>query len=229
MVSPCAALLTCRDTQLPYKYAFDGNGGDKSYSVNTYGDSQHQSSKDSHETHEPEPEPEKSYYEEPEHKHEPEPVHEPEHSYEPVVQPEHTYEEPKPSPKKPHVNTLPKKEPSHNFNDYLPKDDSVKPYVNEEDPSSSHGFKLHVTGDGLKNAPEDVHPEIAAAAVNPHEAVIQIGGDSILAPFEDIDHEKLELACNADGCALVPDDGNPENDLIITEHPEDAHAHEKDD
>ena len=137
-----------------------------------------------------------------------------------MVQPEHTYEEPKPEPEKPHVNKLPVKEASHNFNDYLPKDDSVKPYVHEEDPTSSHGFKLHVTGDGLKNAPEEVHPEIAAAAVNPHEAVIQIGGDSILAPFEDIDHEKLELACNSEGCALIPDDQNPENDLIINEHPE---------
>lgn len=80
----------------------------------------------------------------------------------------------------------------------------------------------------MKNAPEEVHPEIAAAAVNPHEAVIQIGGDSILAPFEDIDHEKLELACNADGCALIPDDNNPDNDLIINEHPEED-THEQDD
>jgi len=91
----------------------------------------------------------------------------------------------------------------------------VKPYVDEHDAESSHGFKLHVTGDGLKGDAEGVHPEIAAAAVNPHEAVIQIGGDSILAPFEDIDHEKLELACNAEGCALIPDDGNSDNDLII--------------
>ena len=141
-----------------------------------------------------------------------------------MVQPEHTYEEPKPEPEKPHVNKLPVKEASHNFNDYLPKDDSVKPYVNEEDSSSSHGFKLHVTGDGLKDSNADVHPEIAAAAVNPHEAVIQLGGKSILAPFEHIDHEKVELACNDEGCALIPDDNNPDNDLIIGEHPEESTA-----
>ena len=142
------------------------------------------------EHHEPHPEPEH-------HEPHPEPHHEP--------HPEPSYAEPKPEPEK-KVEKPPKVEPSYNFNDYLPKDDSVKPYVPEADPDSSHGFKLHVTGDGLKEDHPDVHPEIAAAAVNPHEAVIQIGGDSILAPFEDIDHEKLELACNSEGCALIPDD-----------------------
>ena len=56
-------------------------------------------------------------------------------------------------------------------------------------------------------------PELAAAAITPTEAVIQHNGRSIIAPIDQIDPEKVELACNLDGCTLIPDDGNPLNDL----------------
>ena len=34
-----------------------------------------------------------------------------------------------------------------------------------------------------------------------------------MAPLKDIDVDKVELACNNDGCVLTPDDGNPQNDI----------------
>ena len=134
----------------------------------------------------------------------------------------HNYAEKAPVEENPHahVESLPDKEPSHNFDDYLPADDSVKSYTPEPDADSSHGFKLHVTGEGLKEGQTDVNPMIAAAAVNPHEAVIQVNGDSILAPFHEIDPKKVELACNKDGnCALIPNDGDPSNDLMVSDAP----------
>ena len=77
---------------------------------------------------------------------------------------------------------------------------------------STHGYELYKTG-GNVPVPNDVHPELAAAAVSPHDAVIQIDGKSIVAPMEHIDVTKVELACDDEGCALIPDDGNPYNDV----------------
>ena len=51
------------------------------------------------------------------------------------------------------------------------------------------------------------------------------------APFHQIDKDKVELACDKKGCALIPDDGNPHNDIIpedyyhIHDHPNDGHYH----
>ena len=85
---------------------------------------------------------------------------------------------------------------------------------NEPAPMSTHGYALNVVG-GNVNVGPDVHPEIAAAAVSQTEAVIQYNGESIYAPISHIDPSMTELACNDDGCALIPDDGNPHNDVII--------------
>ena len=38
-------------------------------------------------------------------------------------------------------------------------------------------------------------------------------GNAYLAPMDAIDPTSVELACNNDGCALIPDDGNPANDI----------------
>lgn len=65
-----------------------------------------------------------------------------------------------------------------------------------------------------------IHPMIAAAAVTPDEAVIQFDGESIVAPVDAIDPATVELACNDHGCCLIPNDGNPHNDIIL--HPNDA-------
>ena len=53
------------------------------------------------------------------------------------------------------------------------------------------------------------------AAVSQHEAVIQVNGDSFIVPIDKINPDKVELACNDDGCALIPDDGNPYNDVLV--------------
>ena len=113
---------------------------------------------------------------------------------------------------------------AHGSSDSSYSDDShVDPYGGDSqhhlddhqpEPLSSHGIELYKTGGHVKPA-YDVHPELAAAAVTPHEAVIQVGKKSIKAPFEHIDTEKVELACDDKGCALIPDDGNPHNDLIV--------------
>lgn len=84
---------------------------------------------------------------------------------------------------------------------------------NARDASSSHGIELKRTTDGLDL--DYVHPELAAAAINPHEAIIQIDGRTIKANFNDIDVDKVELACNDEGCVLIHDDGNPYNDIIL--------------
>ena len=55
--------------------------------------------------------------------------------------------------------------------------------------------------------------ELAAAAITPTKALIQHNGETIVAPMEDIDPERVELACNDDGCVLIPDDNNPYNDV----------------
>ena len=59
-----------------------------------------------------------------------------------------------------------------------------------------------------------VDPELAAAAITPREAVIQIRDEAYAAPFLDINVDKVELACDTTGCALIPDDGNPHNDIV---------------
>ena len=67
---------------------------------------------------------------------------------------------------------------------------------------------------------KDVDPEIAQAAYDKKQAVIVHEGNAYLAPMEAIDPDAVELACNLEGCALVPDDGNPHNDIT----PEQAKA-----
>jgi len=39
-----------------------------------------------------------------------------------------------------------------------------------------------------------------------------------------IDPLAVELACNDDGCVLIPDDANPENDIIVTNEKKDGGA-----
>ena len=78
---------------------------------------------------------------------------------------------------------------------------------------SSHGVALNYVGGNVAVA-HDIDDELAAAAINDNQAILQINGKSIVADFDEIDADKVELACNEDGCALVLDDGNPHNDLI---------------
>ena len=87
-------------------------------------------------------------------------------------------------------------------------------------PQSSHGYALNVTGGHVPDSelPYGTHPEIAAAAYNPEEAVLQANGESILVPLGAIDPSKTELACDEDGCVLIPDDGNPHNDIHVGDH-----------
>lgn len=105
------------------------------------------------------------------------------------------------------------------YNDIiLPNSDGVK---------SSHGFELNKTTGGLKNL-KHVDPEIASAAINPHEAIIQIDGKTRTVPIHQIDVDKVELACDDDGCVLIPDDGNPYNDILFQKpriHAADEHPH----
>ena len=77
---------------------------------------------------------------------------------------------------------------------------------------STHGMALKEVGGHVPVLP-GTEPELAAAAINPAEAVIQHNGRTIIAPIDQIDPDKVELACNMDGCALIPDDGNPLNDI----------------
>ena len=77
---------------------------------------------------------------------------------------------------------------------------------------SSHGYPLNEVGGNIYVDPR-IHPEIAAAAVSPTEAVLQRDGKTTIAPMKDINTDATELACNLDGCVLIPDDNNPHNDI----------------
>ena len=79
---------------------------------------------------------------------------------------------------------------------------------------STHGIALNMVG-GHAEVPVGTNAELAAAAVSATEAVIQHEGQSFVAPIDQIDPNAVELACNDDGCALIPDDGNPHNDIIV--------------
>ena len=67
---------------------------------------------------------------------------------------------------------------------------------------SSHGIDLNKTTKGLDL--DDVHPELAAAAINSDEAIIQVNGKTIVADIDEIDHNKVELAYDEDGFVLIP-------------------------
>ena len=68
---------------------------------------------------------------------------------------------------------------------------------------------------GYADVAPGTNPELAAAAISPTEAVIQHLGKTIVVPIDRIDPDKVELACDDDGCALIKDDGNPHNDIIV--------------
>lgn len=66
-----------------------------------------------------------------------------------------------------------------------------------------------------QSIPDDIHPELKAAAISPTEAVIAYKGKLITAPMDQIDPDRVELDCLGDDCVLIPDDGNPFNDIIF--------------
>ena len=73
---------------------------------------------------------------------------------------------------------------------------------------STHGYPLNEVGGHVPVMP-GTEPELAAAAITPTEVVVQQDGRTYVAPIDKIDPDKVELACNLDGCALIPDDRNP--------------------
>ena len=75
-------------------------------------------------------------------------------------------------------------------------------------------MELNMVG-GHADVASGTAQELAAAAVSSTEAVIQHDGQSFVAPIDQIDPDAVELACNDEGCALIPDDGNPYNDIVL--------------
>lgn len=99
--------------------------------------------------------------------------------------------------------------------DFLPEDPLHD--MHDGPMMSTHGYALNVVGGHIDDLHPDVDKELAAAAVSQTEAVLQHNGESFLAPLAHIDPDKVELACNMKGCALIPDDGNPFNDVVVDE------------
>lgn len=60
--------------------------------------------------------------------------------------------------------------------------------------------------------------ELAAAQHSEHEVRVQVNGENPLAPIHEIDPEAFELNCDGEQCYLVPDDGNPLNDIYPGDH-----------
>ena len=79
---------------------------------------------------------------------------------------------------------------------------------------STHGIDLVRVGGHISVDPS-IDAKLAAAAISPTECVIQVNGEAIVAKFDQVDTSKVELVCNDKGCALIPNDDNPFNDLIV--------------
>ena len=92
---------------------------------------------------------------------------------------------------------------------------------------STHGIELPQTGGGVK-VDKNVDPEIAHAAFDKKQAVIVHEGSAYLAPMDAIDPDAVELACNNEGCALIPDDGNPHNDITLDQAKKHIPSHNDD-
>ena len=80
--------------------------------------------------------------------------------------------------------------------------------------SSSHGIELPVVG-GNSYVDPGTPNILAAAAIDPNTVVINVDGETYLHDMQNVDVRSLELACNDEGCALIPDDGNPYNDILV--------------
>ena len=57
-----------------------------------------------------------------------------------------------------------------------------------------------------------------AARHNEHEVRLKIDGEERLVPIDKVDPSKVELNCDGERCYLVPDDGNPHNDIVPGDH-----------
>ena len=74
-------------------------------------------------------------------------------------------------------------------------------------------MELKVHGGNINTHPE-LDAELAATALSHNTVAVQIDGKTYEAPMSEVNTDMFEVACDADGCALIPDDGNPHNDLI---------------
>jgi len=110
---------------------------------------------------------------------------------------------------------------NHNMN-FMPE--VMNQPEEESAPLSSHGIELPEVG-GHVAVSADIDPELAAAAVTADHAVIIHEGQAFLAPIDAINVDAVELACNDHGCALIPDDGNPHNDIHVHAHEEEHEPH----
>ena len=101
-------------------------------------------------------------------------------------------------------------------------------YPSAESGTSTHGINLPEVGGHVAVSP-DVDPELAAAAVDADHAVIVHEGLAYIAPIDAINPDAVELCCNDEGCALIPDDGNPDNDIHVHNHTTVEHVPETND
>ena len=65
---------------------------------------------------------------------------------------------------------------------------------------------LPVVG-GNSCVPSGTDPKLAQAAVDPNTVVIHVDGQTVYEDIQNVDANKVELACNDQGCALVPNSG----------------------
>ena len=91
-----------------------------------------------------------------------------------------------------------------------PKQDD---HSNNDQPLSSHGMELKIHGGDVQVHPQ-VDAELAAAALSHDTVAVQIDGKTYEAPMSEVNTDMFEVACDDHGCVLIPDDGNPHNDLI---------------
>lgn len=105
---------------------------------------------------------------------------------------------------------------SPNFSQYGVNEQTFTPEVfakpeGQSEPSLEETDLAQIGGQ-VRVAP-GIHPELAAAAYNHESALIMHEGQAYLAPFDSIDPDMVELVCIDGGCALVPEDSDPSNDI----------------
>jgi len=71
-----------------------------------------------------------------------------------------------------------------------------------------------MVGGHAKLSNPDADPILKAAAYDDTNVVFVHSGLAFLVPYSSIDTSMIELACNEKGCALIPKDDDPTNDIM---------------
>ena len=88
------------------------------------------------------------------------------------------------------------------------------PKYNDPLLDNSHRIAVPLVGGNISVDPR-INKEIARAAYDQDNAVVVLDGKAYIAPMSQINPDAVELVANDDGCALIPDNNNPYDDIYF--------------